>query len=447
MIDLRGNLAWQVCIACLVLCPIKVMADDALTDLLAGTPGLPPVLAVAAMRADASGFVTRSEFLGSRRVSPEPLAVNEDTLFRVASVSKLVTALGFMRLVEQGKIDLDADVSEYLGFSLSPPGRETLVSSRMLLAHTSAVRDGDRYVLPPNESIRAFFDPGSIHYAEGAHYDNDHPPGAGYFHYANLNYGLLGTVIERVSGQRFDRYMQSQVLDPLSIEGSFNVNLLGADSRGNLSTLYRYENGQWLAQADDPASLQNPGMARVENPDGARDDGVAITLEDYVVGSNGTVFSPQGGLRITLPGLLRIARLLLNRGEIDGYRLLRAETISAMERVHWAYAPGQGDDYGGLFLSFGLGVQHFTGQHTARGGDRLYIGDEGGYLGHLGEAYGLLSGLFYRPQSGEALVYVINGISVDPSKYPGSYSSFYRWEESLLSELGPSGLADDGQVP
>jgi len=442
-----GSLLRQVCIACLALYPARVMPADALKDLLSGTPGLPPVLAVAAMRTDVSGVVTRSEFLGSRRASPESLAVDEHTLFRVASISKLVTALGFMRLVEQEKIDLDADVSEYLGFSLSPPGRETPVSSRMLLAHTSAVRDGDRYVLPPNESIRAFFDPGSIHYAEGAHLDNDHPPGAGYFHYANLNYGLLGTVIERVSGQRFDRYMQSQVLDPLGIEGSFNVNLLGADSRGNLSTLYRYQNGQWMAQADDPASLQNPGMARMENPDGARDDGVAITLEDYVVGSNGTVFSPQGGLRITLPGLLRIARLLLNRGEIDGYRLLREETITAKERVHWTYAPGKGDDYDGLFVPSGLGVQHFTGQHTAKGGDRLYIGDEGGYLGHLGEAYGLLSGLFYRPQSGEALVYVINGVSVDPSKYPGNYSSFYRWEESLLSELGPSGLANDGQVP
>ena len=59
----------------------------------------------------------------------------------------------------------------------------------------------------------------------------------------------------------------------------------------------------------------------------------------------------------------------------------------------------------------------------------------------------MLSGLFYRPQSGEALVYVINGVSVEPSKYPGNYSSFYRWEESLLSELGPSGLADAGRFP
>lgn len=406
-----------------------------LDALLEGSAELPPVLTIAAIRM-IDGTPVRQEFRGQSSAGIARGDPPDDkTLFRVASISKLVTALGFMRLVESGRIDLDADVSKHLGFTLRHPDSEQPITARMLLSHTSSIRDADRYSLPPDQPVSAFFEPKSPYYSEGRHFDPEHPPGANYFHYANLNYGLLGTLIERVSGSRFDHFMQSELLDPLALEASFNLALLDREARGRVATLYQYVEGQWTPRVDNrPDEAEASDLVRVENPDG-RDDAQLRSLSGYVIGRNGTVFSPQGGLRISLSGLTRVARLMVNRGVLNGHRLLGAESIELMERTAWQYRAGNGDDYGGLFLSWGLGLQRFTGQATARGGDRLFVGDQGGFLGHLGEAYGLVSGLFYHPRTGEILVYVLNGTASDPAQYPGSYSAFYRWEEVLLTEL------------
>jgi CubicO group peptidase (beta-lactamase class C family) len=74
-------------------------------------------------------------------VSPD-LPANRDTLYRIASISKMMTTLGLMRLVEAGKVDLDADVSGYLGFPLrNPRFPERPIALRHLLTHTSSLRD------------------------------------------------------------------------------------------------------------------------------------------------------------------------------------------------------------------------------------------------------------------------------------------------------------------
>lgn len=420
----------------LMIVPLLASSGPSSLDvLLEGSAELPPVLTIAAIRM-VDGTPVRQEFRGQSSVGIAGGGPpNDKTLFRVASISKLVTALGFMRLVESGRIHLDADVSDHLGFALRHPHSEQPITARMLLSHTSSVRDADRYTLPPDQPVSAFFEPTSPYYSEGRHLDPEHPPGTNYFHYANLNYGLLGTLIERVSGSRFDQYMQTEVLDPLDLEASFNPALLDSALRARIAALYQYQEGQWVSRVDDFTDRETaPDKVRVENPDGL-DDASLSSLSGYVIGRNGTVFSPQGGLRISLSGLTRVARLMVNRGVLDGHRLLHAESVRMMERAAWQYQAGNGDDYGGLFLSWGLGPQRFTGQATKRGGDRLFVGDEGGFLGHLGEAYGLLSGLFYHPRTGEILVYVLNGTASDPAQYPGSYSAFYRWEEILLTEL------------
>ncbi len=77
---------------------------------------------------------------------------------RVASISKMVMAIGFMQLVETGKLDLDADISKVLGWSLRNPNfPDTPITARQLLAHTSSLRDADKYWLPAGADIRSFF--------------------------------------------------------------------------------------------------------------------------------------------------------------------------------------------------------------------------------------------------------------------------------------------------
>ena len=83
------------------------------------------------------------------------------TLFRIASVSKMMTTLGLMRLVEQGKLSLDQDVGIYLGFSLrNPHFPQQALTLRRLLSHTSSLRDAGGYAWGPEHSLRDVFTAG-----------------------------------------------------------------------------------------------------------------------------------------------------------------------------------------------------------------------------------------------------------------------------------------------
>ena len=93
--------------------------------------------------------------------------------------------------------------------------------------------------------------------------------------YSNLNYGIIGTLIERLSGQRFDQFMRQQVLLPMGINGSSTIQDL--DDVTDLAVLYRNN----VPQADDLGGVMP----------------VAPDLSTYTIGTNGLYFAPQGGLR------------------------------------------------------------------------------------------------------------------------------------------------------
>ncbi|MFZ6767280.1 serine hydrolase domain-containing protein [Undibacterium sp. Di26W] len=185
------------------------------------------------------------------------LVVDAHTLFRVASVSKMVAAIGAMCLVEQGKLDLDADISRYLGYVVrNPHFPDAVITTRMLLSHTSSLRDDGGYNFPSNVSMQSFLLPAGAHFDHGLQWANaasasagaDFAPGK-YFHYVNLNWGVLGTVMEAVSGQRFDVFMRDTVLHPLGIAGAYHPDLLSTDELSRLAVLYRkQENEVWNVQ-------------------------------------------------------------------------------------------------------------------------------------------------------------------------------------------------------
>lgn len=355
----------------------------------------------------------------ARHDGAQTVPVKQETLFRIASISKVVTTIGLMELVEQGKINLDHDVSEYLGFSLRNPDFPTTpITVRMLLNHTSTIRDGDVYVLPPGKSVRDFFDeshkPGSQDYHFSFH--DGHAPGT-YFTYCNLCYGLVGTIIERVSGERFDRYQKHHVLEPLKIDGGYNVAELDHPER--LATLYQHVPSGYEA-AVDSQSLK--GWSKE-------------ALESYKIGRNGSVFSPQGGLRISLQGLTRLAQFMIQRGTLDGVRLLDPQSIEAMETPTWTFN-GKNGVCPYPLSAYGLSVFTLTGTKDTNGKPAIpYIGYQGGLRGHLGDAYGLHSGFWYNPQSGEAYLFAADGYPDYEQEKTGQYSSFSRVEEEIFTTL------------
>ncbi len=144
-------------------------------------------------------------------------AVTADDPVRIASISKLVTALGVMRLVDEGKLDLDRDVSDYLGWELrNPAWPDKPITLRLLLSHQSSLVDGgELYIVPLEETLRRRLGDPRV-------WDTAHAPGSGWFHYTNLNFPVVASVMERVSGERLDRLMTRLVLKPLKLDACYN---------------------------------------------------------------------------------------------------------------------------------------------------------------------------------------------------------------------------------
>lgn len=136
-------------------------ANQQLQSLLDYPQRAVPSLQVAVVR---SGEVVYAQSFGHRYVDPDVpsknLPVDNQTRFRAASISKLVVGLGVMKLVEQRKVDLEADISEYLGFTLRNPAfPKTSIQVKTLLGHTSSIRDGSCYSVPSPFTLLDFFNP------------------------------------------------------------------------------------------------------------------------------------------------------------------------------------------------------------------------------------------------------------------------------------------------
>ena len=117
-------------------------------------------------------------------------AVTADDPVRIASISKLVTTLGVMRMVDKGQLDLDRDVSDYLGWTLRNPAfPDTPITLRRLLGHQSSLIDGgELYIVPLGTSLRERL-------ADPRVWDSQHAPGSGWFHYTNLNFPVVASVM------------------------------------------------------------------------------------------------------------------------------------------------------------------------------------------------------------------------------------------------------------
>ena len=384
-----------------------------------------PVLTAAVGVVKASKIVF-SDAVGSKQLGGD--AATGDIKYRIASISKLITAVGVWQLIEQGLIDPDADASRYLGFELKNPSYpDTPITVRMIMSHTSSIREGGgkagTYNIPYGHDISEFFTEGREYYNPNCWAGTGEAPGV-FFAYCNMNYCLLGTMIENVSGERFDKYMRDHVFAPMGLTCSFNVSDMPAEVQAQVGTLYRKlneageqdpVNGVWTAQRDDFT-------------DGYPNE----DYSGYIIGSNGSLFGPMGSLRISVNELCRIMLMFCNGGTYNGAQILKPETIEKMFTPVWTYDPvlKNGDNYGGLMNCYGMGPHIFTNTDM---GDRMVACQELPFAGHTAEAYGLVGGMGFDRGNGNGIVYFVSGIGSDMNKCTGTYSAFYRWEESLLT--------------
>lgn len=321
-----------------------------------------PGVGFGAAWSDGTTIVRSGGFADLRSRQP----MTDETPFAWFSVTKLFTATAVMQLHEQGRLDLDAPVSRYLpDMQLRRDGREATV--RDLLAHTAGLPNPVPITWihladEPSPSLDAM-----LRERIGPEPALDAIPGTKSA-YSNLGYLALGRIIERTSGEPFERYIESHVLAPLGCDASgFAVSNAFAtpyQSRWSFMGLA----ARWML--DD--RFFGPSI------------GGYWELRRFAVDG-----APYGGLGGPVRDLLRLGRMMLAEGRGARGRVLSAESVRAMLEPSLA---------GGETTSIGLG---------------WHLGESGGepYAYHLGGGGGYRSELRVYPRLGYTVAVVGNETS------------------------------------
>jgi len=214
--------------------------------------------------------------------------IADQTLFRPGSISKLFTATAVMQLVEQGKLDLDRDVNDYLDFAI-PKTYPEPVTLRRLLTHTAGFEETLKNLFVARESdmkpLRTYlvnqmpariFPPGKI-------------PS-----YSNYGFTLAGYIVERVSGEKFERYIDNHILKPLKMNNSTFDQPLPPQIASQMSKGY-------LNATKKPRDFEFVEAA------------------------------PAGALSTTAADMTRFMLAFLQDGTVDGVSILKPETVRQMQ--------------------------------------------------------------------------------------------------------------------
>jgi methyl acetate hydrolase len=291
---------------------VKAVPPASLTS--EGTSALSSFFTDAVARGDVPGVVglvaDRDKVLYHEAFGKQNVAKNipmaKDTIFRIASMTKAVTSVGVMQLVEQGKVGLDDDVSKFLPRLTSPqvfsavdekagtyqtrPSKRT-ITIRQLLTHTSGIG-------------YSWSDPGLAvaQKKTGATNDSElplvHEPGAQWTYGASTR--VLGEVIEKISGQRIDAYLETHILAPLGMRDTTYT--VPAEKYSRVVTVHQKANNA-ITETQNPTPI--PATIR-------GDGGLFSTAADYS----------------------RFVQMILNRGQLGGVRILKESTVAEMSKNH-----------------------------------------------------------------------------------------------------------------
>jgi CubicO group peptidase (beta-lactamase class C family) len=325
-------------------------------------------------------------------------AMTDTTYVRIASVSKVLTAVALLQLHEKGKFKLDDDVSKALGFTFrNPYFPDVPITYRHLLQHTSSLLSDEQQPVPyyvlwqdPAVALQDVLSKNGKRYHDSVYYAlwAKEAPGTK-FAYSNLGYALLGTLVEIHSGERFDQYCKTHIFKPSGLACSFNLQDIPPEK---LAYPYRLIDGKWTAQTD---SASKP-----------------FALDSYAVGSNALLFSPQGGLRISTQELATLAQVFLNRGKLRETQILSEGQLLQMEKD--SLKTGNP-----AFQKYAIGLHHTN---------NVLKGIE--MTGHPGQAYGLLSGWYYTRQHGIGIAVIITG-----GLYKETGEEFYDVERKIYAAI------------
>jgi CubicO group peptidase (beta-lactamase class C family) len=288
----------------------------------------------------------------------QQLPLQNDNIFRIASISKSFTSSAIMQLVAKNKIRLDQDVSELVGFKIrNPKFPNTVITLKMLLSHRSSINDSEGYF-----SLDAI-DPSKNPNWEKSY--NAYEPNKGYM-YCNLNYNLAGSILEKETGVRFDTYIQQQILDPLGLYGGYNVDALDSNL---IAKIYEFKR--------DSAKFINSPSAYAPRTE---------ETNNYIMGRSTPIFSPTGGMKISAHDLAEYMIMHSQLGKHKGKRIIPKNLSKQMQAII-----SEEENYG---MALETSTQLIAGKTM---------------IGHTGVAYGLYSIMFFEPKEKIGFVVISNG--------------------------------------
>ena len=323
-----------------------------------------------------NGEIVLNETYGVKNLeTKEPIA--KDDIFRIASISKSFCATAVMQLVEQGKLSLDQDVSELVGFEVRNPNfPDKVITVKMLLSHTASMSDANGYF-----SLNAINPDSSATWKQAW---NSYAPETGY-EYCNLGYNTLGTIVERVSGERYDQYIVNHILNPIGVYGGYEVLSLDSTKFVNIYT--------WDGEKNEYIHKPAAYAKRAEE------------IANYVFGQSTPVFSPTGGLKISAQDLAKVMKMHMNLGTTpEGTQIISKESAEAMQSVV-APKTDEGDAYG---FAIRTSKQLLDG-HTM--------------IGHTGSAYGVYTSMFWNSERNFGFVVMTNGCN---GRYDNNFMAIHR---------------------
>jgi CubicO group peptidase (beta-lactamase class C family) len=295
------------------------------------------------------GHVASLEAVGYRDLESKA-PMRTDTIFRLASVTKPVTCAGIMILVDQGRLSLIDPVEKFLpefkDLKLNPCGTragyncELVTPSRPvnildLMTHTSGLPAGaPAGGTPPTtlaERVAAvrgttlLFEPGTA------------------WNYSNIGIAALGRIIEVVAGEPYDRFLAERIFEPLGMSDTFFF--VPPDKANRVASVYRYEtDGLHLVPMPEPKFP-----------------------------------APEGGLFSTAGDMARFHQMLLDKGTLEGQRILSAAAVEAMTSsqtgsMKAGFAPGVGHGFGFEVVRETLGTFRYNsiGSFVKGGAYRTY---------------------------------------------------------------------------
>lgn len=232
----------------------------------------------------------------------ESVPVTTETLFTVASISKLFVATAIMQLHEDGLIDLDADINTYLDYDIINPNFPNIpITTRMLLEHKSSLKDpesqmynytsiGD-YGSDISTFIQNIITPDGNNY-QAWYFSSENTPGATQL-YSNIGFTTLAVILEHITNQPYHQFVKERIFEPLCMDHtSFFYDDVGID---NVAIPYQWENGSHVSLGHYSIALYPSALIKTN----------VIELSRFLIAYTG-------------------------RGTIDGFQLLESSSVDQL---------------------------------------------------------------------------------------------------------------------